>query len=57
MGIGIVGTKKGNISGVEMEGYSVFKGIPYAKPPIGGLRFKEPMELDSWEGVYKADHF
>lgn len=57
MGIGIVGTKKGNISGVEMEGYSVFKGIPYAKPPVGELRFREPIELDSWEGVYKADHF
>ena len=57
MGIGIVETKKGNISGVEMEGYIVFKGIPYEKPPVRELRFKEPVELDSWEGAYKADHF
>lgn len=57
MGIGIVKTKKGKISGVEMEGYSVFKGIPYAKPPVGELRFKKPVELDSWEGVCRADHF
>ncbi|OPJ60406.1 carboxylesterase/lipase family protein [Clostridium oryzae] len=57
MGIGIVKTKKGDISGVKMKGYTLFKGIPYAKPPVGELRFKAPVELDSWEEVYRAENF
>lgn len=57
MSITMVKTKKGDISGVKKEGYSVFRGIPYAKPPVGDLRFREPVEVDSWEGVYKADKF
>jgi carboxylesterase type B len=57
VGIGIVKTRKGDISGIEMKGYTLFKGIPYAKPPVGDLRFKEPAELDPWEGVYRAEHF
>lgn len=32
-----------------------FQGIPYAKPPIGVLRFKPPQCPDSWDGVYQAD--
>ncbi|KAM3961937.1 LOW QUALITY PROTEIN: juvenile hormone esterase-like [Aphomia sociella] len=31
-----------------------FKGIPYAQPPIGKLRFKAPLPPKSWEGVYEA---
>ena len=50
-------TKKGIVSGMEEEGYTVFKGIPYAKPPIGELRFKAPIEMESWNGILKADHF
>ncbi|KAH9641207.1 hypothetical protein HF086_004594 [Spodoptera exigua] len=34
--------------------YFSFKGIPYAKPPVGKLRFKDPEYLDSWEGVLDA---
>lgn len=33
----MVRTKKGDISGTEKEGYSVFRGIPYAKLPVGDL--------------------
>jgi para-nitrobenzyl esterase len=57
MGIGIVKTKKGDVSGIEKEGYTLFKGIPYAKPPVGELRFKEPEELNPWKGIYKAHCF
>ncbi len=32
---------------------SVFKGIPYAKPPVGKLRWRTPEPADSWEGVKK----
>ncbi|KAF5307857.1 hypothetical protein FQR65_LT06589 [Abscondita terminalis] len=38
-------------SGKYFEG---FTGIPYAKPPIHELRFKEPVELESWNGILNA---
>lgn len=53
----IINTSHGKIQGIELDGYSVFKGVPYAKPPIGELRWKAPQSLEAWEGVYKADKF
>jgi para-nitrobenzyl esterase len=35
----------------------VFKGIPYATPPTGNLRWKAPQPLVPWDGVRKANHF
>ena len=32
----------------------VFRGIPFAEPPVGPLRFKPPVEKGSWDGVYNA---
>ena len=37
-------TKYGLVRGHSMEGYTVFKGIPYAKPPLGEGRFAAPQE-------------
>src|SRR5882757_7193965 len=34
-----------------------FRGIPYALPPVGDLRWKEPQPPANWDGVRKADHF
>ncbi len=53
----VVKTKKGPVSGVPMEGYTVFKGIPYAKPPVGELRWRAPQQMDGWTQVYQADGF
>lgn len=53
----VIETKKGPVAGVPMEGYTVFKGIPYAKPPVGELRWKAPREMDNWTEVYPADCF
>lgn len=53
----VVTTKKGKIHGVEMDGYVLFKGVPYAKPPIGELRWKAPQEAEAWDGTYAADQF
>ncbi len=53
----MVETKYGKISGIELEGYTVYKGIPYARAPIGELRFKRPRKPERWEDVYIADHF
>ncbi len=35
----------------------VFKGIPYAKPPIGELRWKAPQPTESWAGILKCTSF
>ena len=52
-----VKTKYGIIQGVVENEYTIFKGIPYAKPPIRELRFKSPKEPEGWNGVYYADTF
>lgn len=53
----IVNTKNGKIEGTLQNGCYRFKGVPYAKPPVGKLRFHKPQKPDSWDGVYQADHF
>jgi len=35
----------------------VFKGIPYAAPPVGDLRWRSPQPAAKWDGVRKADQF
>lgn len=50
-----VQTKYGEIQGVEEKGYTLFKGIPYAKPPVGELRFEAPQKPEAWDGCRKAD--
>ncbi len=47
----------GEVQGVVTEGISIFKGIPFAAPPVGDLRWKEPAPLQAWTGVKKADAF
>ncbi len=50
----IVLTKSGKIQGTQKNGIQVFKGIPFAKPPVGDLRWKAPQPLTPWEGVKKC---
>ncbi len=53
-----VKTNEGKVSGVTLSsGVRAFKGIPFAAPPVGGLRWKEPQPHMPWEGVRKADTF
>jgi para-nitrobenzyl esterase len=48
----------GLISGEMLSsGVAAFKGIPYAAPPVGGLRWRAPQPVAAWKGVKKADHF
>lgn len=48
----------GQIEGViDEEGVMVYKGIPYAAPPVGDLRWKQPQPVQPWEGVKKCDRF
>ena len=59
MAITIVKTKAGTVSGVEIPGkdITVFRGVPFAAPPVGELRWKAPQPVEPWEGVRKADTF
>ncbi len=54
-----VSLEKGDVRGVLIDGGRVelYAGIPYAKPPVGDLRWREPQDPDAWEGVLDADHF
>ncbi len=47
----IIETKAGKIQGYTEEGLEIFKGIPYAEPPIGKLRFAPPVRKQKWKGV------
>ncbi|SMF90212.1 para-nitrobenzyl esterase [Azospirillum oryzae] len=50
-------TTKGSVQGVARNDVVEYLGIPYAAPPIGGLRWKPPAEHSAWEGVRQATSF
>ena len=53
-----VKTDKGAVEGTAAaSGIRAFKGIPYAAPPVGALRWKAPQPAAAWTGVRKADAF
>src|SRR5579863_5644761 len=54
-----VKTDAGQLSGVAGKNpeVRVFKGIPFAAPPIGDLRWKAPQPVAHWDGVRAADTF
>ena len=39
------------------NGVRIFKGIPFAQPPVGDLRWREPQPVRNWKGVRNADQF
>ena len=41
----------------DLAGVLVYKGIPYAAPPVGDLRWKKPQPVQSWDTVMVADHY
>lgn len=52
----VVVTQYGKLQGTEGEVYC-WKGIPYAEPPIGRLRFRSPQPPKAWEGIRDASEF
>jgi para-nitrobenzyl esterase len=50
-------TDSGVVSGVREGGLSVYKGIPFAAPPVGDLRWRAPAPVAPWTGTRKADAF
>lgn len=54
---GKVKVEGGYIQGIVTEDMVIYKGIPYAAPPLGELRWKAPQPLIPWEGVRSATEF
>ncbi|HYM23138.1 MAG TPA: carboxylesterase family protein, partial [Vicinamibacterales bacterium] len=53
----VVNVDGGPVAGTAVDGVRVFKGIPFAAPPVGALRWKAPQPVVPWTGVRNADTF
>lgn len=47
----------GDLSGFLQDGVAQFRGIPYAAPPVGALRWVAPQPAKAWSGLRDATHF
>ena len=47
----------GLIQGTYEDGLTVYKGIPFAAPPVGDLRWRAPQPAAKWDGVLEANKF
>ncbi|WP_423605322.1 carboxylesterase/lipase family protein [Sphingomonas sp. MS122] len=52
-----VSAPAGTLEGALQDGVRVFRGIPYAQPPVGPMRWKPPAALPDWQRVRKAAAF
>lgn len=43
--------------GVQRSGVRIFRGIPFAQPPTGDLRWREPQPVQNWKGIRQAVEF
>jgi para-nitrobenzyl esterase len=50
----VVETRSGRLRGASDGRVGIFKGIPYAAPPVGAMRFRPPVPAKSWTGVRDA---
>lgn len=50
----VIATRAGPVRGRVIDGIQVFTGIPFAKPPVGELRFAAPRPAEAWSGVLDA---
>ncbi len=55
--ISIAKVTGGMVEGVVKDGIASFKGIPFAAPPVGDLRWRAPQPVKPWQGVRKAQDF
>jgi para-nitrobenzyl esterase len=53
----VVKVAQGEVQGSAAEGIAVFKGLPFAAPPIGDLRWRAPQRPANWTGVRAATAF
>ena len=48
---------EGQLQGIYQDGMTVYKGVPFAAPPVGSLRWRAPQPAEKWTGVKLADKF
>ncbi|WP_417320165.1 carboxylesterase/lipase family protein [Emcibacter sp.] len=53
----VVMTGQGKVAGYKEDGLDIFKGIPYALPPVGERRWKAPEAPVAWKGLREATEF
>jgi para-nitrobenzyl esterase len=53
----VVKTENGRVSGYKSGDITIYKGIPFAAPPVGDLRWKAPQPAKNWKGILKCDKF
>lgn len=53
----VVGVESGQLQGVVEDGVAAYKGIPYAAPPVGDLRWRPPQPVAPWTGIRQAAEF
>ena len=49
--------REGLIQGINEDGLTVYKGVPFAAPPVGDLRWRAPQPAAKWEGVKQTIQF
>ena len=54
---GMVKVEGGWIQGTVSEDLTIYKGIPFAAPPVGELRWKAPQPVEKWDGVKQAKEY
>ena len=52
-----VKVEQGLLDGTVDQGLTVYRGIPFAAPPVGDLRWRAPQAAAKWDGVRHADKF
>jgi para-nitrobenzyl esterase len=52
-----VKTEGGLVEGTVQDGIAVYKGVPFAAPPVGDLRWRAPGPVVAWSGVKKSDAY
>ena len=52
-----VETSYGKLQGQSESGVTAFKGIPFAEPPVGDLRWRPPQPVKPWKGIYQATEY
>ena len=55
--LSVVNTVNGTVSGYKSGDIAIFKGIPFAAPPVGEFRWKAPQPVKNWTGVLKCEKF
>ena len=54
---GLIKTPLGALRGEVIDGVRVFRGVPFAEPPVGALRFKPPVKMKAWGEEREASRF